>query len=252
MNKVFDALADKTRRQILDQLHSSNGLSLSEICADLQISRPGVSKHLSKLEEAGLITILWKGREKLHFINVVPLQDLYTRWISKFDADRITALSELKYKLEKDNQAKERTMKGFVYQIVISATPDKIWKALREAEFTQQYWFGRKLVSSWEIGSEVNLITPEGNSEMTGKVVEVIPNKRLSYTWNTQERGAETTTVVFELEEFGPMTKLKILHDVNMEDPSGQRAVGGWTMIISGLKTLMETGKALPSVPWKK
>lgn len=143
-------------------------------------------------------------------------------------------------------------MKGLVYQIVIAATPEQVWPALREPEFTQKYWFGKLLKSEWAVGSSVSLLNPEGKSKMTGKVLDFTPNKRLSYTWNTDFPGSAETVVVFELEAFGPMTKLTILHDINMEDQNSQRAVSGWSMIVSGLKTLLETGSPLPPVAWSK
>ena len=100
MDDVFDALADPNRRAILDRLYASDGLTLSAICKELKMTRPGVSKHLGKLEEAQLIAIVWRGREKLHFLNVVPLQQIYSRWIRKFDTERNDALLSLKSRLE--------------------------------------------------------------------------------------------------------------------------------------------------------
>jgi len=246
MDIIFDALADPTRRIILDKLHENEALSLSMICESLQMSRQGVSKHIALLEKANLVIARKRGREKLHYLNTVPLQIIYSRWITKFDSVRITALHDLKESIEK-----EKHMKGFVYQIVIASSPDSVWTALQQPEFTQKYWFGRKLESTWTVGADVNLVTPDGSSEMNGKILEYTPGKRLSYTWNTAHQDSETT-VVFELEAFGPMTKLTIMHDINTDDKIGQMAVSGWTMILSGLKTLLETGNPLPAVQWKK
>ena len=101
MDAVFKALADSSRRKLLDVLHKSNGQTLSELCAHLEMSRQAVTKHLVILEEANLVAIVWRGREKLHFLNPVPLHEIYERWISKYERDRLDALSDLKKNLEK-------------------------------------------------------------------------------------------------------------------------------------------------------
>lgn len=100
MDVVFKALADASRRKLLDVLHKSNGQTLGELCAHLDMSRQAVSKHLSLLEAAELVTIVWHGREKLHYLNPVPLQEIYERWIGKYERPRLQALSDLKKGLE--------------------------------------------------------------------------------------------------------------------------------------------------------
>jgi uncharacterized protein YndB with AHSA1/START domain/DNA-binding transcriptional ArsR family regulator len=251
MDKVFTALADKSRRYLLDLLYENNGQCLSDLCSELKMSRQAVSKHLSILENADLVIPVWKGREKLHYINPVPLRFIYLRWINKFEETRLQGLVDLKGKLE--NDTKEFDMKGFMYQIVISSSAEKVWKALIEPEFTKKFWFGRSVNSDWKIGSSVTIITPEGKEEMRGKVLEFQPNKRLSYTWQavTENTEEKVTTVVFELLEMGLLTKLSILHDIDAEDAKFQQAASGWTFILCGIKTLLETGKPLPAIPWK-
>lgn len=103
MDIVFKALADKSRRQLLDLLHQDNGRTLGELCEHLDMSRQAVTKHLAVLEEANLVTVVWRGREKLHYLNPVPLHDLYERWIGKFERQRLRALHELKKGLEEDD-----------------------------------------------------------------------------------------------------------------------------------------------------
>jgi DNA-binding transcriptional ArsR family regulator len=103
MDIVFKALADKSRRQLLDLLHQENGRTLGELCEHLDMSRQAVTKHLAVLEEANLVTIVWRGREKLHYLNPVPLHDIYERWIGKFERQRLRALHELKKGLEEDD-----------------------------------------------------------------------------------------------------------------------------------------------------
>lgn len=250
MDKIFNALGDKSRRYLMDLLYERNGQSLTELSANLDMSRQAVTKHLKILEDADLVIPVWKGKEKLHYLNPVPLRLIYSRWISKFDENRIQGLYDLKNALENNNQ--EVKMKGFIYQIVIAAGADKVWESLTNPEFTQKFWFGRRVISDWKIGSQVSVITPEGDEEVRGEVVEYQENKRLSYTWKTPDAAAnEATTVVFELQEMGPMTKLTILHDIDAADAKFQQAAAGWTFILCGLKTFLETGAPMPSIPWQ-
>ena len=100
---LFKALADPSRRRLLDVLHVNDGRTLNELCEYLDITRQGVTQHLDVLEAANLVAIVWRGREKLHFLNPIPLQDIYERWIAKFEKPRLKALSKLKQKLEKGN-----------------------------------------------------------------------------------------------------------------------------------------------------
>jgi uncharacterized protein YndB with AHSA1/START domain len=140
---------------------------------------------------------------------------------------------------------------GFLYQTVIHSTPDKVWKALTSAEFSRQYWFGRSVESDWKVGSAVTITTPEGAVEVKGKVLEAEVNKRLSYTWGS---GTSTygTTVVFEIMAMGPLVKLLITHDIDLSAEGAQQAANGWTFILCGLKTLLETGSPMPALPWRK
>lgn len=100
---LFKALADASRRKLLDVLHAHDGRTLNELCEHLDMSRQGVTQHLNLLEAANLVATVRRGREKLHFLNPVPLQDIYERWIAKFEKPRLKALSNLKRRLEKTN-----------------------------------------------------------------------------------------------------------------------------------------------------
>jgi DNA-binding transcriptional ArsR family regulator len=100
---LFKALADPSRRRLLDVLHANDGRTLNELCEYLDMTRQGVTQHLDVLEAANLVAIVWRGREKLHFLNPIPLQDIYERWIAKFEKPRLKALSKLKPKREKGN-----------------------------------------------------------------------------------------------------------------------------------------------------
>jgi DNA-binding transcriptional ArsR family regulator len=105
MDKVFKALADPSRRQLLDRLHADNGQTLGQLCAHLDMTRQAVTKHLALLEEANLVVVIWRGREKLHYLNPVPIQEVADRWIGKFERGRLRALADLKEKLEEETDA---------------------------------------------------------------------------------------------------------------------------------------------------
>jgi len=141
--------------------------------------------------------------------------------------------------------------KGFLYQTVIHTTAEKVWKALTSAEFTRRYWFRRSIESDWKVGSPVTITTPEGMIEVKGKILAVEANKRLSYSWGSGT-STDGTTVVFEITQMGPLVKLLITHDIDLSADGAQQAANGWTFILCGLKTLLETGSPMPALPWRK
>jgi DNA-binding transcriptional ArsR family regulator len=109
MNASFKALADPSRRKLLDELHKENGQTLSELCEHLDMTRQAVTKHLVLLEKANLIAVVWRGREKLHYLNLMPLHEIYERWIGKYERHRLQALSDLKKGLEQKKTKKAKT-----------------------------------------------------------------------------------------------------------------------------------------------
>src|SRR3954467_13932002 len=106
LDAVFKTLADPSRRKLLDELHTNNGQTLSQLCAHLEMTRQAVTKHLVILEEANLVATVWRGREKLHYLNPVPLHEIYERWIGKYERHRLQALSDLKKGLEQNKKEK--------------------------------------------------------------------------------------------------------------------------------------------------
>lgn len=103
-DKVFKALADASRRSLIDRLHERNGQTLTELCEGYDMTRQAVTQHLAVLEDANLVSVQWRGREKLHYFNPVPLQDIYERWIRKFERQRLSALHAFKRKLEQESK----------------------------------------------------------------------------------------------------------------------------------------------------
>lgn len=141
---------------------------------------------------------------------------------------------------------------AFVYQVIIAASAEKVFKALTSGEFSRQYWFGRTIASEWKVGSPLTVTTPEGAVEVSGKVLAYEEGRRLSYSWGTSNPDTDGTTVVFELVEMGPLVKLLVTHDIDLGGLAAQQAANGWTFILNGLKTLLETGKPMPALPWRK
>src|SRR5215213_6922666 len=135
MDDVFRALADPTRRSLLDELFKQDGQPLSALEQRLPMTRFGVMKHLKVLEEAGLVTTKRRGREKLHFLNPVPIRLVHDRWVSKYAEPWAATLSELKHTLE------DRTMEK-VFEIYIKTTPERLWQAITDSEMRRKFNFG--------------------------------------------------------------------------------------------------------------
>ncbi|GGL05074.1 ArsR/SmtB family transcription factor [Nocardia jinanensis] len=259
MDEVFKALADPSRRQLLDRLHARNGQSLGELGDGLGMSRQAVTKHLVVLAEANLVTAVRDGRRRLHYLNPVPINEIAQRWIGKYDRDRLTALADLKRTLEEPVSAPE-----FVYVTYIRTTDRKLWQALTDPAFTERYW-GAAFESDWRPGSPM-VWHQQGwsSSDPEQVVLEAEPYTRLSYTWHTFDPafaeafgmdsgevaawGQETRSkVTFELEPQGEVVKLTVVHDGFEPGSAVLEGIStGWPNIIASLKTLLETGDTLP------
>src|SRR4051794_26086867 len=151
MDEVFRALADPTRRSLLDELFKQDGQTLSALEARLPMTRFGVMKHLKVLEQAGLVVTKKRGREKLHFLNPVPIRLVHDRWVSKYAEPWAATLSELKTRLE------DRTMEK-VFEIYIKTTPERLWQAITDSEMRQKYNFGMGVRSDWTPGSRYEAV----------------------------------------------------------------------------------------------
>jgi uncharacterized protein YndB with AHSA1/START domain/biotin operon repressor len=237
---VFRALADPTRRSLLDNLFNEDGQSLSALVEKLPMTRFGVMKHLALLEEAGLVVTRRRGREKLHFLNPVPIRLVHDRWVSKYTEPWAAALSDLKNKLEKKTMEK-------VFEIYIKTTPERLWKAITDPEMRRKYTFGVVVASDWTPGSRYQG-TGGGKPIMEGENLEVVAPRRLvqSYRalWGEDVKSEGSSRVTWEIEPVGDSCLLKVTHDQLGEDANSQ-LYGGWPMVLSGLKTLLETGETL-------
>ncbi len=264
MDEVFRALADPSRRALLDSLNISNGQTLRELCSELEMARQSVSKHLAILEAANLVTTVRRGREKLHYLNAAPINDISERWITRYERDRVRALADLKHALEEDSTVDKPS---FVYTTYIQTTPERLWQALIEPAFTRRYW-GATFETDWKAGSTmtwdhfgVTIADPEQ------VVLESEPYRRLSYSWHSftpelaeslhlteeaRERIAaeQRSKVTFDIEPLGDLVKLTVVHD-GFEPGSvvASMVSQGWPRVVSNLKTLLETGETLPADP---
>ncbi|MDX1570852.1 MAG: SRPBCC domain-containing protein [Xanthomonadales bacterium] len=242
-------MADPTRRELLDRLFAANGQSLTELCQGLAASRQAITKHLRVLEDAGLLSVLWAGREKRHFLNPVPIQSIATRWIHKFQARHLEAIVSLKTALEGGNSAMSNPV--YIYETFIRATPDRVWEALTSPEFTRRYFHRTRVASDWQVGSPVVYSMEDGTKAVEGEVLECDPPHRLVISWRplySPELADEPPSrVTFEIEAHAAACRLSICHD-RFEEGSRvyEQIREGWSAIISSLKSLLETGEPLP------
>jgi uncharacterized protein YndB with AHSA1/START domain/DNA-binding transcriptional ArsR family regulator len=242
MDAVFKALADPTRRGLLDELFTQDGQTLSALGQRLPMTRFGVMKHLKVLEEAGLVVTKRRGREKLHFLNPVPIRLVHDRWVSKYAEPWVAALSTLKQTIEEDVMEK-------VFEIYIKTTPERLWEALTDTEQRRIYNFGVGVTSDWTPGSRYEAGSPQAPGLLwEGQNLEVDPPRRLvqSFTalWSEDVEREGTSRVTYEIEPIGDSCRLTVTHD-ELRDGASSELYGGWPMILSGLKTLLETGETL-------
>jgi uncharacterized protein YndB with AHSA1/START domain len=242
MDAVFKALADPTRRSLLDQLFKQDGQTLSALERRLPMTRIGVMKHLRVLEEAGLVKTKRRGREKLHYLNPVPIRLVHDRWVSKYAEPWAAALTGLKSKLEEERMEK-------VFEIYIKTTPERLWEAITDPEQRAQYSFGVQTKSDWTPGSSYEAVHPSGPVKIAeGENLEVDPPRRLVQSfnalWSDDVKAEATSRVTWEIEPVADSCRLTVTHD-QLREGANDELYGGWPMILSGLKTLLETGETL-------
>jgi len=207
------------------------------------MTRFGVMRHLRLLEQAGLVVTRRKGREKLHYLNPMPIRLVHDRWVGKYRAPFAEALANLKSRLEgtmADSQ---------VYELLIHTTPEKLWDALTNGEVTKQYFFGETMVSDWKKGSSWHSVGASGSRDVEGTVLEAVPPRRLVVTWQVlydPELRDEHSRVTYEIEKRGPVCKLTVLHELAHAPKTAKHVANGWGVVLAGLKTLLETGRPMP------
>jgi uncharacterized protein YndB with AHSA1/START domain len=240
-DEVFEALADPTRRKLLDMLHERDGQTLTELEGRFEMTRFGCMKHLKVLEQAGLITTQKVGRNKHHYLNPVPIQLVYDRWVSKYASSWTSGMTALKRKLEEKQLI---TAPAHVYEIFIRATAEEIWDALTKPELTQQYYYGSLARGDFAPGSDYTYEREDGYTLISGKVLEAQRPHMLKMTfqvrWAPDVPGISTVTYTITPEE--GQCKLTLTHeDIAAHGPEGEGITEGWARILSGLKTMLET-----------
>jgi DNA-binding transcriptional ArsR family regulator/uncharacterized protein YndB with AHSA1/START domain len=254
VDEVFRALADPSRRRLLDSLNARNGQSLRDLCAGLEMARQSVSKHLKVLEDANLISIVWQGREKLHYLNAEPINAIADRWINHYDRLRAQTLADLKTVLERETMSDN----DFVYTTYIRTTPERLWQAVTDPVFSERY-MGHGLVSDWKVGSTFDW--RDGDLNLTGPeqvILESNPYTRLAFAFHTftkdltavglsediiERAAAEPrSTVSFDIEEVEPgRVKLTVIQTGFPTDSIVRELVsGGWPSKLSDLKSNLE------------
>jgi uncharacterized protein YndB with AHSA1/START domain/DNA-binding transcriptional ArsR family regulator len=241
-DEVFRALANIARRSLLDALFVADGVTLNALEQRLPMTRFGVMKHLRVLEAAGLVITRRRGREKLHFLNPVPIRLVHDRWVSKYAEPWAAGLSDLKHDLE------DRTMEK-VFEIYIKTTPERLWEAITNPDLRRKYSFGMAAESDWTPGSHYVGRAPNAPGPLCeGDNLEVDPPRRLVQTftalWGDDVKSEGASRVTWEIEQIADSCRLTVTHD-QMREGANAQLYGGWPMILSGLKTLLETGELL-------
>lgn len=247
---VFKALNDPSRRLLLDALFVNDGQSLGELCEHLPgMTRFGVMNHLSVLEEASLVTTHKSGRRKLHYLNAVPIQLVHERWITKYAERKASTMTQLKSDLE---STPDIPAPDHVYQVIINAPPAEVWDAITKGDITEKYFYGTRVESSWEEGSPITYAYPDGRLASEGTILSIDPGRMVDMTfqalWDEALVAEGPAREIWRIDDFSGATKLTIeLYDTPAGSKTHTDFVSGFPYIVSGMKTLLETGKTLPS-----
>ena len=250
VDEVFRALADPTRRFLLDTLRVRDGQTLGELSERVEMRRQSVTQHLERLEAANLVTVVRRGRERLHYLNPVPLRELQRRWMRPFEPARLDALAAIKRHAEESTMADRPT---FAYTTYIKSTAEQVWHALTDPDLTAAYW-GHRNVSTWEPGAHWEHQRTDGSAiaDVVGTVEVSEPPHRLVSTWLPPDAASDLvpSRVTFTVEEHGDLVRLTVLHEELADDHERDVAAHGWAAVLSNLKSLLETGDPLPQPPW--
>lgn len=254
IDTVFKALADPTRRLLLDRLRERNGQTLGELCEHLEMARQSATQHLDILERANLVTVVRRGRKRLHYLNPTPIHEIDRRWIAGFDKPRLDALAAIRTRAEKDTMTAHPTaIPTYVYVTYIHASTEKVWHALTDADLTAQYW-GHANVSDWQPGStwEHRRLDGSNQADVVGHVIESEPPRRLVITFDSPdaEPSGTPSVVTFLLEPHHDIVRLTVTHEHLADDTAFDEISHGWPAVLANLKSLLETGDTLPVAPW--
>ncbi len=241
VDPVFKALADATRRELLDELFRHDGQTLGALAGRFAMTRVAVAKHLRLLEDAGLVTAHRRGREKLHYLNPVPMRLVHDRWVSKYTEAWAAGLVDLKRDLEASVEK--------ILEMYIRTSPEQLWQAITDPEVRARYQFGARIESDWTSGSSYQVTHDSASGPLIeGRNLEIDPPRRLVQTyhavWGEDVAAEGTSRVTWDIEQVGDSCRLTVTHD-QLRDDADEHRYGGWPMILSGLKTWLETGHEL-------
>ncbi|KGJ72948.1 ArsR family transcriptional regulator [Cryobacterium roopkundense] len=254
LGPVFKALADPTRRVLLDRLRDRNGQTLTELCGSLQMARQSATQHLDLLAKADLVYVVRQGRERLHYLNPAPIHEIGERWIAAYDAPRLATISAIKNRAEEYAMTDTRTsVLTYVYVTYIRASSEDVWQALTDADLTARYW-GHANVSDWQPGSpwEHRRVDGSGAIDVTGMVLEAEPPTRLVITFadSDDDKPGGPSVVTFLVEPHENIVRLTVTHE-NLPNTDMLNGISrGWPAVLANLKSLLETGDILPTAPW--
>ncbi len=248
MEKIFKALSDRSRRKILDSLKNNPGMNVNELTELFSFSRYAVMKHIKILEEANLLVAEKQGRQKKLYLNAFPIRTIYDRWISGFSKLWTSKLSEIKYQLEMEEKMSGKAVRH-IYVTYIKAPKEKVWDAVISRDITPLYYFGTGVISNFKPGEEISYVGQKEGKEwipVKGEIIEFVPETKLVHTFHFSDMDDPETVVTYKLENERELTKLTIIHEnFPSENESFKSAQEGWPVILSGLKTLLETGRPL-------
>ena len=249
MDDVFKALNDPSRRLLLDALVERDGQTLGELCELLpSMTRFGVMNHLGVLEAAGLVATRRAGRRKLHYLNPVPIRLVADRWISKFAAPTVGAMAAIKRALEE--QVTMTDAPTHVYETFIAAPAKEVWEAIVDGDKTVQYYYGTRVDSTWEVGAPITYYGQGGGVVADGEILAYVENELLELTfharWDPEIEAEGPCRMVWRVAETDGLTKLTSeAWDIEPGSRTDRDFAGGMSYIVSGLKTLVETGRPL-------
>jgi uncharacterized protein YndB with AHSA1/START domain/DNA-binding transcriptional ArsR family regulator len=236
---------------MLDRLRERNGQTLTELCEPLAMARQSATQHLGVLADAGLITIVRSGRERLHYLNPVPLWAIQERWIERFERPRLRTLSAIKHRAEEGIMADRPT---YVYVTYIESSAEKVWDALTDRDLTAEYW-GHSNVSDWHEGSTWQHLRVDGSgiADVVGTVLESVRPRRLSMTFDApgSTPPGGPSRVTFEIEPYHEIVRLTVTHENPPDSDAFEAVSAGWPAVCANLKSLLETGHSLPRAPWE-
>ena len=252
VDEVFKAVNDPSRRLLLDRMFEQDGQTLGELCAHLpDMTRYGVMNHLRVLEGANVVTTLKQGRHKYHYLNPVPIRLIHDRWISKYAEPRVGMLAATKTQLEERDR--QMSKPDHIYKAFIKATQDAVWDAITNGEMTVQYFYGTRVESDWDVGSSMNYYDGDGGLVSKGEVLAIDPPHRLEFTfhamWDPELVAEGPVREIWSVVEINGMCELTIeLFDAPAGSKTLEDFTGGFPYIVSGLKSLLETGTPLPAL----